>query len=207
MPRLPVLLLTLLIVWAVQVPAASLALVRDSAIVIAQTPHGEVPVKLAPVTPGREVTAIILSGTFEPGDMARVRRSLLATFPAARIIEISTSGDAGALLIALCAAAAGLPSNWAQAIIVGRLPAPASDEASLTAWLTEAYTARRARVSFWSIDGSAPAWAQNLSAATAGTVATSGLSALLPPSNNRASAFFEANWDNELKAGAWPPPY
>ena len=204
MPRLPVLFLALLAFCGGKSSAESLALVRDSAVVSTQTLQGDVPVKLTPVTPGREVTAILLSDTLQPADMARVRRALQMTFPGARTLNVSNSGgDCGALLAALGGIAASLPSNWAQAVIIGRLPAPASDEIWWSAWLTDAFTKQRARVSFWSIDGSAPAWAQNLSAATAGTVATSGLNALLPMSNGHSSALFEASWDNGLKSGAW----
>ena len=205
MPRLPVLFLVFLAFCGVKSSAESLALVRDSAIVSAQTLQGDVPVKLIPVTPDRAVTAILLTDTFQSDDMARVRRALQMTFPAARTLNVSNSGgDTVALLTSLGGLASSLPSNWAQAVVIGRLPAPALDEVWLSAWLADTFTRQRARMSFWSINGSAPAWAQNLSAATAGTVATSGLSALLPMSNNRSSPLFEASWDNLLKNGAWP---
>jgi hypothetical protein len=205
MSRLSVLLLALLLFRQGKSSAENLALLRDSAIVTAQTLQGDVPVRLTPVTPGREVTAILLTDTFQSDDMLRVHRALQMTFPRARTLNVSNSGtDAGTLLAALGGVAASLPSNWAQAIIIGRLPTPVSDEIWLTSWLTDAFTKQRARVSFWSIDGSAPLWAQNLSAATAGTVATSGLNALRPIPNDHSSGLFEASWDNALKSGAWP---
>lgn len=204
MSRLPFFVLALLALGGMLSPAENLALLRDSAVVTAQTLHGDVPVTLVPVMPAREITAIILSDTLLPGEITQVRRSLLATFPGAHTLDISSGGDPRALLSALCGAANGLPSNWAQTIIIGRLSTAGPEDAWLTAWLTEVYTAQRTRVSFWSIDGSAPAWAQNVSAATSGTVAVSGLSALHTPASNRSFSFFEASWDNNLKAGAWP---
>src|SRR5689334_13591052 len=107
MPRLPFFVLALLALGGMLSPAENLALVRDSAIVTAQALHGDVPVKLVPVTPAREISAIILSDTLPPGEITRVRRSLLATFPAAHMLEISSGGDTRALLSALCGAANG----------------------------------------------------------------------------------------------------
>ncbi len=205
MSRLPVLLLAFLLFRQGKSSAESLALVRDSTVVTAQTLQDDVPVKLTPVSPGREVTAILLIDTFQSDDMLRVRHAIQAAFPGAHALNVSNSGgDAGTLLTALGVVASSLPSNWAPAVIIGRLPTPTSDEAWLTSWLTDAFTRQRARVSFWSLDGSAPAWAQNLTAATAGTVATSGLNALRPMSNDHSSVLFEASWANTLKSGAWP---
>jgi Flp pilus assembly protein TadD len=106
------------------------------------------------------------------------------------------------LLSALGGLASGLPANWSNAIIVGRLPAVSPDQTWVAAWLGEIFRAQRIRLSFWSVDGTAPAWAQGLAAASQGLVSTSSAAALLTMLDDD-SELFEAAWDASLIEGAW----
>jgi len=107
------------------------------------------------------------------------------------------------LIETLGAIPANLPSNWAHTVIAGRLPVFAKDETFVAAWLSEVYRKQRVRLSFWSLDGAAPTWAQSVAAGAMGTVATSGFNALLPMLNDN-SAYAEVSWEIQFSQGAWP---
>ncbi len=96
-----------------------------------------------------------------------------------------------------------LPANWAHTIIAGRLPVFAKDGIWVAAWLSELYRKQRVRLSFWSLDGAAPIWAQNVAAGAMGTVATAAFNALLPILTDN-SAYTEVGWEVKLSQGAWP---
>jgi hypothetical protein len=98
---------------------------------------------------------------------------------------------------------ANLPANWAHAIIVGRLPTFARDETWVAAWLGELYRKQHARLSFWSLDGAAPVWAQSIAGGAMGMVATASFNTLLPMLND-ISVYAEVSWETKLKKGAWP---
>ena len=113
------------------------------------------------------------------------------------------SANAPALLETLGSVPAQLPGSWAQAVVIGRLPAVAKDESWVSAWLSEIYRKQRVRLSFWSLDSAAPAWAQSAAAGAMGVVATGSFNSLLPMLND-SSSYFEVNWETKLSRGAWP---
>ena len=110
-----------------------------------------------------------------------------------------------ALIETLGAIPANLPANWAHTVIAGHLPAftSANTDTWVSAWLGELYRKQRVRLSFWSLDGNAPAWAQTLAGAAMGMVATTGFNTLLPMLSDN-SAYTEVSWEIKFPIGAWP---
>jgi len=121
----------------------------------------------------------------------------------AQITLGNASGDPLTLIETLGMMTDNLPTNWANAIIVGNLPAFDKDDTWVAAWLGEIYRKHHVRLSFWSLDHAAPTWAQNLAAGGMGIVATSGFNSLLPILND-TTIYFEVSWETKLSAGAWP---
>lgn len=76
------------------------ALVREPAVVSAQTPLGKFAVTLQPVTPARDVTVVLLNSTLAAADIVQLRRELPQAFPAAffashalRIVTLDSAED------------------------------------------------------------------------------------------------------------------
>ncbi len=150
------------------------------------------PVHLVTVVgPGGDVSSALTSGT-----QLQLTLKRLSPGTTAGVFSLD-------LLNTLGGVAGNLTGNWSNAVVVGRLPAPANDEIWVSAWLGAIFRKQHIRLSFWSLDGTAPAWAQSLAAASAGLVSTSTVSALLPTLNDD-SVLFQADWDVSLKGGAWP---
>ena len=214
--------------------AESPALTRDSGIATVQTFQGGTPAHLTPVTPGRNLTVLVLADTLNAEDAVRVRHEISAVFLTGflsnhpvQLANVSGSGgdfstplttalqlqtalkqisagktppEPAALMETLGGIPSNLPGEWAQAIIIGRLPAFARDEAWVAGWLGELYRAHRVRVSFWSLDKSAPGWAQSMVAGAMGMVDTGNFNALLPMLNDNGS-YVEVSWQTTLKKG------
>ena len=125
----------------------------------------------------------------------------------AALKQIAASGknpvDPSTLIDTLAAIPASLPSNWAQTIIIGRLPSFTKDEIWPAAFLSEAYRKQKVRLDFWSLDATAPPWAQNIAAGSMGLVATGPFNALLPVLNDN-TPYVEIAWQTQLAQGAWP---
>jgi tetratricopeptide (TPR) repeat protein len=115
----------------------------------------------------------------------------------------ASAPSAMAVVSTLGGVASSLPGKWSQAVIIGRVPAIATDENWVMAWLGDIYRKQRIRVSFWSLDGSAPGWTQDMAASSLGVVSTSALSALMPTLNDE-SLLYEATWHSLLSKGGWP---
>ena len=135
------------------------------------------------------------------GDFSTPLTTALQLQAALKQIGVGKTPQAAAAMIeTLGGVPANLPGEWAQTIIVGRLPAFARDEAWVAGWLSELYRAHRVRVSFWSLDQSAPGWAQAMAAGAMGMVATGSFNALLPMLND-SSSYVEVSWQTTLKKG------
>ena len=113
------------------------------------------------------------------------------------------ASTAPALIETLGGIPANLPANWAHAIIVGRLPSFTKDDRWVAAWLGELYRKQHVRLSFWSLDGAAPPWAQSIAGGGMGMVATGSFNALLSMLNDN-STYAEVSWETKLAKGAWP---
>ncbi len=132
---------------------------------------------------------------------------LTNSFQLQALLKIVSAGKPSvnplALLEVLGSIPAQLPGGWANAIIAGRLPVVGRDEQWVSAWLGEIYRKQHVRLSFWSLDSAAPAWAQSLAAGSMGLVATGSFNALLPLLND-SNPYVEVSWETKLSKGVWP---
>lgn len=107
------------------------------------------------------------------------------------------------LLNTLGGVASILSGNWSNAILIGRLPAITADDLWASAWLGEVYRRQKVRLSFWSLDSSAPSWARSTASAALGAVSTSSATDLIAALGDDP-VLFEATWNDALAKGAWP---